>query len=143
MLDPSFRESLAVSTGISFPVKEDKTRQEFAAQSDVASLLRRFGGGVPLARLAYGAVDFDVDLVRARELDEQLHDAVGRLPEHILDKFGGVDGTIRAISEGRISRDDLKEPEEERPGSSVVPEPAPDKPAIAGASVASSNGTQQ
>lgn len=89
--------------GTDFDPKEDRTRQEFKKECDANFLLRKYGGGVPLASVQYGEQDFDVDRLTAINVARRLEDAFSDLPAHVRDRFGSWDAVFAAIQSGDLT----------------------------------------
>ena len=86
------------------PDAKDQARQEFAAEADILSQLRRFGVSPTNSRIpSFADVDYDVDLLRAHELVRQARAALGKLPAEVLEKHGGPDGVLAAIERGELT----------------------------------------
>lgn len=115
-------------TAVTFPVDEDRTRQEFANEADINVMMRKFGvnafasRGVP----KWGhEVDYDVDLQQALngiEEARRIHERIqGKLEPELQDRFptweslytGLVDGSFKA------ALDEVRKPPE--PPPVVVP----------------------
>lgn len=112
-----YRSQMSIWDDVQFPgiectVEEDRARQEFKAESDVAEQLRRYGGGVPF-RNAF--VDYDTDLLQAYDMVEQAADSWSRLPERVRREFRTWPEVELAAANGTLA-DLLKPP--------VVPPPA-------------------
>lgn len=87
-------------------VQEDRARQEFKAETDTESIIRRLGAGIPFQN---GFVDYDVDLTRAFAMLEEARTAWERLPGTVREKFKNWSEVEAAASSGQLG-DMLKPP---------------------------------
>lgn len=112
-------EEWSDEAGISFPVEEDRTRQEFAEESDVNNILRRFGaGGFEMRPVMYGTQDTDADLQTVYMAASVAQDAWAKLPEPLRKRYPGWPELLVAMEAGEAS---LVDPD----GVVSVPDPAP------------------
>lgn len=89
-------DAVSLESGISFPPDEDIARQEFADEADINKLLMRFG--VQSRPLVFGEFNQDLDLLTAFELVAQAEEALGKLPREVIERHGGIAGTLAAIA---------------------------------------------
>lgn len=73
-------------SAISFDPAEDKTRQEFKAESDINTLMKRYGADRAV-QLPYGDVDYDTDLRSAYAAAQDAQDVFQRLPLSVRKHF--------------------------------------------------------
>lgn len=107
--------------GLTCPLSEDLARQEDFPDTDILTVLRRFGVG--RHPVAYGEADYDTDLLQARLAYTAAMDAISGLPAPILDAHGGPEGAWAAFQRGEL-RLDQDPPEGAAPPR---PEEDPDK----------------
>lgn len=94
---------------ISFPVGEDRARQEFAEESDVNVILRRFGaGGFQVRPVQYGIQDLDLDLQSVYDSASVASEAWEKLPERLRNRYAGWPELIQAVEAGEAS---LRDPD--------------------------------
>lgn len=86
--------------GVACTAEEDMARQEFKKEADVNYLLKKYGAGVPLRQVAYGAQEFGVDALEALERVNAAQDAFNALPEAIQEKYGDWRTLSMAIADG-------------------------------------------
>lgn len=87
-LDSIDFDQASLDAGLSCPACEDKTRSEFAQDSDVNSILARYGV-LPQGRpLAFGEVDTDLDLLSAYSRLQEARQAFERLPKELREHAG-------------------------------------------------------
>lgn len=116
----------AWSLGIAFPKKEDMTRQEFAEESDVNNILRKFaGGGYPLRPVNYGVQDFTLDLDGAYAAARVSVEAWDRLPVELRSRFSGWPELLAAMEKGEVTLS-----KEAPVGASVGAEPSAPVPPV-------------
>lgn len=107
---------------ISFPLDEDRTRQEFAKDADINVLLRRHGG-IPAGRQpTFGPYDFDLDMLDAIEFTRAAAEAFERLAPDLRRRHPTWASIIRAVDDGRLVIKDGKIGPPEKP---PAPDPAP------------------
>lgn len=89
--------------------REDKTRQEFAAEADINTLLRRFGaGGMEMRPVVYGIQDTDLELQQVYAAVEVSENAWARLPENLRARYSDWSELLAAVERGEAQ---LKDPE--------------------------------
>lgn len=82
--------------------EEDRARQEYRLQSDLAYQVQRFGVGV---HPAYGVVDVDaMDLTRAFEIIEASRQAWLELPAVIRERYGSWSNVEKAAASGELQQ---------------------------------------
>lgn len=80
---------------------EDRTRQEFAEESDVNVILRRFGaGGFEMRPVHYGVQDTDLDLQAVYTAAAVSEDAWAKLPGHLRKRYSGWPELLAAMERG-------------------------------------------
>lgn len=100
---------------------EDMTRQEFKAECDTETILRRYGAFPSPPVGAYGAeIDFDLDLQGALQAQRVARIEYMRAPADLRLKYRSYGEFVRAIERGEIGIREVKE-EEEPP---IAPKPA-------------------
>lgn len=95
---------------------KDMTRQEYKAEVDINSVLKRFGA-IPQPTPVFTTFDFDIDLQRAIASKENAESAYNRLPEEIRQKYDGWQSMLHAIVTGQLTID-LNELEEDKKATS-------------------------
>lgn len=90
----------SASCGLCCPADEDKTRPEFAQDSDVNSLLARYGV-LPLSSrpATFGEVDTDLDLLAAYNALQRAREAFQRLPRELREHAGDWETFARGLKE--------------------------------------------
>lgn len=97
-------ERASDEAGISFDPAEDKARQEFAADSDVNTVLRRFGaGGFEVRPVVYGTQDTDLDLQTVYAAVAVAEDAWAKLPKHLRSRYPGWPEVMAAMDKGEAT----------------------------------------
>lgn len=82
--------------------EEDRARQEYKLQSDLAYQVQRFGVG---AHPVYGSVDFDnLDLTRALEIVERSREEWAKLPAVVRERYGSWAAVERAHRSGELEQ---------------------------------------
>lgn len=94
----------SVATGISFIGAVDCCRQEFRAETDVNSILKRFGASFPAQLPAIGVRDFTVDLQRALQLVNEGEAAYRRLAPEVKAEFKSWRDVAAAADSGYLER---------------------------------------
>lgn len=123
-------------TSLECPLHEDMTRQEFKAETDINSLVRRLTPADLLSRPqpSYGGFhDYDMDLQQAAISLQQARDGFARLPASVRAKFATVGELIAALESGEAIdlADAPAEPAAERSpvppvnAEAAAPPPAP------------------
>lgn len=92
------------------PADEDMTRQEFKAESDTESVLRRAGGNMFARRAVYGVQDFDTDLQTIKNAVIRAVDGVKTLPEALQAKYATQAALLQGLAAGELflTQDGLK-----------------------------------
>lgn len=98
-LDSIDFDQVSLDTGLSCPCSESKTRAEFAEDSDINSLLSRYGALPPGRPLTYGEVDMDLDLLSAHLAVQKARDAFERLPRELREHAGDWETFARGLKE--------------------------------------------
>lgn len=108
-------------TGLDCSDSKDMTRQEFKSESDVNTLLKKFGVGVPLQQQAptYGDADYTIDFQAAIQSVRDLKQAWIALPVTIKAKYRNWQQLLNAIDKGEVKPPDFTERKPEPP----APEP--------------------
>lgn len=84
----------------------DKTRQEFKAETDINTVLRRFTIGDLHARTPrYGDFDFTTDLQRSLATITAAKRAFAALPQELQDKYGSWEVSLTAAATGDLEID--------------------------------------
>jgi len=92
---------LSQATVIRFDPSQDRARQEFKAECDVSTILRRFGADLPQRVPAPSSVvDFDADLLTMFQTADRTREAHARLPAHIRSRFPTWIDLVTAIGNG-------------------------------------------
>lgn len=87
---------------------KDKTRQEFKAESDVNTILKRHGALPPMREVTYGEVDYDLNLQAGLNAMERARQAWGNLPLEIRQKYNNWDKVALALTKGELEFKDGK-----------------------------------
>lgn len=112
-------EAWSDEAAIRFPVEEDRTRQEFAEETDVNVILRRFGaGGFESRPVSYGVQDMNLDLQGVYESVRFADEAWEKLPAHLRKKYPAWPELLDAMERGEATLVD--------PDGVVVPPPVRD-----------------
>lgn len=79
-------------------------RQEFAEETDINVIMRRVGAGqsVNARPLCFGAVDYDVDLLRFRTSVDYALSVYQGVPAEVREKFQDFSAFVRAVVSGQI-----------------------------------------
>lgn len=100
------QQRTAISTATSLfrdPDKPDPVRQEFKADADVNTILKRFG--VEQRQVTYGEADTDLDLQGALEAVRSADEAFQGLPKNLRDKYRNMKNLLNAIESGALKLD--------------------------------------
>lgn len=97
------RELRSLETAAAFDPTEDKARQEFKKDADANWLIKKYGANIPVAPVAYGEANFDVDALTARVQAQTLTDAFSALPEAIRAKYPTWDAIMQGIANGSLT----------------------------------------
>ena len=120
-------DDVSLATGVTFDPETDLTRQEFAEETDINHVLRKYGR-LPDARpFTYGeSIDADTDLLTAFEAIANAQSSFDSLPLHIQTRYKDLESLMAAVERGELSLGSKPASE----GSGVPPEPkAADAPA--------------
>lgn len=88
-----------------FDPAEDMTRQEYAADADINTLLRRYGVGVPQKQVVYGEADFSMDLQQAFGAVEAAKRMFDQLPGELKKKYPTWQAVLNAIESRQLALD--------------------------------------
>lgn len=87
---------------VSCTAEEDRARQEYRLQSDLAYQVQRFGVG---AHPQYGTVDYEtMDLTRAFEIMAESRRAWLELPSIVRERYGSWQGVEKAAASGELEQ---------------------------------------
>lgn len=110
----SFLETLeadSLASSLVCTEAEDRARQEFAKDSDINLLLKRFGLNLPVRHPEYGEVDFDLDLQGAYRAVAEAREGFARLPAHLRERYPSWEALMAAVANGEdVSLEPPKEP---------------------------------
>lgn len=97
-------EEASLATGISFDPETDLARQEFAEETDINHVLRKYGR-LPEARpFTYGeSIDADTDLLTAFEAIANAQSSFDSLPPHIQTRYKDLESLMAAVESGELS----------------------------------------
>lgn len=98
----------------------DRARQEFKADADINTLLRRYGVGVTQKLPVFGEVDFTVDLQQAMAAISEAKLMHARLPENLRTKYRDWSSLLNALESGALVLD--LTPRKEEPETAPVAE---------------------
>lgn len=77
-------------------------RSEFLADSDVNTLLRRYGVGVPLRPVSFGEADTDLDLTVAHGDVVAARAAYAQLPREFRERYPSFEALYAALLRGDV-----------------------------------------
>lgn len=97
---------------------KDMTRQEFAAEADINTLLSRYGIGVPRKQVMYGEVDFGMDLQQAFAAIEAAKRMHRQLPDTLIEKYPSWEKLLNGLASGQLRLD--LEADTTAPGGSEI-----------------------
>lgn len=105
--------------GLDCDPAEDRTRQEFKAEVEIETILRRYGAqaGPPMASFG-GEVDFDFDLQDALNAHRSARAEYMRAPEELRKMYKTYGAFVRAVERGEVG---VREVVEAAPVPPVVP----------------------
>lgn len=90
-------------TAIIFDPSKDRTRQEFAAEADINVMFAKFGVfGDARKPIAYGEVDYSIDLQQAFAAIEDAKRLWKRMPEGIQEKYPNWQSLLNAANAGEL-----------------------------------------
>lgn len=122
--------------------RKDRTRQEFKKEADANDLLQRFGASslINLRQPTYGmAIDYDMDLQKAKEAVSEARAAFNRLPTDLKRKYPTWEHVLAAIERGEITEGDFTKKEDTKSNGTPSTE-AESKPDVrSGAATGSNN----
>lgn len=102
----------------------DLARQEFAKESDINQIMKRFGAGDQIMSRPFntGDVDFDMDLLQAIDADRAVRNAWASFSPELRTKYPNLEEIFYALQNGSLVLRDgaLREP---IPDPSPTPEP--------------------
>jgi len=108
------QDEYSLNGALSCNPDHDKTRQEFAEEANINTLLARYG--VQNARTPqYGDVDYDVGFTEAMHSAQLAHEAYLRLPREIRDRYPTWDALYQGVLAGEVEVDDDAPKPEETP----------------------------
>lgn len=91
----------SLKSAISFPEEENKTRAEFRADSDINSLMARYGAIPPAQRQAqYGIANFDDDLTTAYAAIDNAREVYNALPPEVKKLYPSWEQLAQEIARG-------------------------------------------
>lgn len=104
-------------SGLICPPEEDRTRHEQAADTDINTLLQRYGLGAPQKALEFGHANYDLDRLGAYAAIDDLRAAWTRLPEHARERYPNPTALLAAVADGslNLSAPPPAKPVEEKP----------------------------
>lgn len=121
------RDARSLATGIAFDPSSDPTRQEFAEESDINFLIRRYGR-IPDTGMAvrFGEqLSFDMDLMTAFEAMSNARASYDQLPDHVRAKYPTIESLMAGLESGELSLA-MPNPGSEAPAGKQEPQsPAP------------------
>lgn len=116
-------------TSISFDPKDDRTRQEFKASTDIKTILLKHGGVPPGRPLTFGEVDYSLDLQTALSTARNAEQAWSNVPIALRRDYPNWQSLLNAlqrgdveIADGKLRQVDRTPPDE--PEAPETPEPA-------------------
>lgn len=92
----------SLMTALHFDKSEDKTRQEDAADTDLNTMLRKFGINIPTRQVTYGEHDFNVDLQAAITSINQAREMHEKLPANLREKYPTWQHVLSSIESGEL-----------------------------------------
>lgn len=111
------------AAGFSCEGAVDHARQEFAAECDVNTILKRYGAAVPLRPVSHGDRDFDGDLLSAVEASRRVAEAWQGLAPAVRTAFPDWGAVVEGLRSGALVMGDSG-PVVAPPVAPVVPEAA-------------------
>lgn len=98
----------SLASGLDTSDLPDRARQEMKADTDVNTILSRFGIGSLQHQVSFGEVDFTLDLQQALAAVRSAETAYNALPEHVRAKYPDWLRVINAINNREL--DTLEQP---------------------------------
>lgn len=94
----AYSEAAAIDTGT-----EDLARQEFRDETDINTILKRFGvTGLPARVPVFGEQDFDMDLQNALHAIDEAQDAWERAHPKVKERYPTWQQLLNAAQAGRL-----------------------------------------
>lgn len=117
--DDTMNEAYSKRTAISFAKAKDTARQEFKAEADVNTILRKFGAFAPMKQTRYGeAIDDNLDLQMSLEYVAEIKRAYVNLPREIRLDYPSIESFLQGAARGDFKLEDIK-PETPTPDPKV------------------------
>lgn len=91
----------------------DVARQEFKADADIQTILKRFGVMSPGREIVYGEADYTVDLQTAFDAMEEAKRAHARLSPELKERYSTWQALLNALHNGSLVIN------EEKPGEQI------------------------
>lgn len=105
------------------PTGESLTRQELAPDTDINTLLARFGVDGQMRQPIYGeTIDYDMNLQTAINITAQAQDIMHHVPQELRDKYRNWREVLDATETGQYQAD-LKELQARKKAASEAPTP--------------------
>lgn len=99
-------EEYSASTVINCTAEEDKTRQEFAAETNINLTLARFGvGAQPQRQTTFGEVDYGLDLQQAFASVDAARRVHAKIPDSMREKYPTWQALLNGMASGQLARD--------------------------------------
>lgn len=103
-------DKVSRDTALSFLMAEDVTRQEYKEETDIRTILRKYGvpntGAPPAPDMTH--TDFTIDLQEAYRIRDEGARLLARLPQEIRDKYKNNADLLTAIDNGELQKDILE-----------------------------------
>lgn len=96
------QDGVSIATGLFCPESEDVTRQEFAEETDINKILKKFGGAFDSRPVSYGEYDFDVDLQEGIASIRAAQASWLRLPAEIRRRYPSWPQFLAAVEAGEV-----------------------------------------
>lgn len=101
--DDGLGDIYSEATYVFTPPEENQTRSEFAADSDINSLITRYGAVPGTGRpQSFGSWDYDMDLLNAYTSVEQARMRYEELPQEVKDHYPSWESLAREIERGQL-----------------------------------------
>lgn len=111
-------------TGMDFTESPSVTRQEFRDETEINTLLARYGVGQAQRPLTFGEANYDLDLQQALMAIEEAKVAHYRLPDHLKTQYPTWREFLNAVETGQLTKDGLEPPAEPPPAAPPAAPPA-------------------